>query len=75
MSAQLPQNVEAEDAVVGAVLIDPACLADVLLTLEPSDFYTGRNRLVYEAYLALYEQGKPIDVLTVTTQLEQVDKL
>ena len=72
MSNQLPpQSSEAEESVLGAILIDGDAITEVSETLKPSDFYKPANSKVYAAVLALYEQRQPIDILTVSEELER----
>jgi len=69
---QAPCNVEAEQSVLGSVLIDAACIATVVERLKTEDFYIQANRLIYEAMLDLYNRGEPVDVVTVSKQLGDV---
>ncbi|MBN1874724.1 MAG: AAA family ATPase [Anaerolineae bacterium] len=72
----IPHNTEAEEAVLGAILIDSAFALDkVQAVITPEMFYLQRNRLVYEACLALHSRGAPIDFLTVATHLENIERL
>ena len=71
----VPQNTEAEAAVLGALLIDPEGIFQVLPFLKPDDFYLRKNRWVYEAIIRIHERRDPIDLLTVTTELEQQGQL
>jgi predicted transcriptional regulator len=57
--------VEAEEAVLGSVLIDPAVLSDVARLLSPSDFFIVKDGWVFDAYLELAMAGQPIDFLTL----------
>lgn len=67
----VPHSREAEDATIGAVLINPDVYYDLAQFLSPEDFYTHRNKWVWEAYAALAEQRVPIDLLTVSEQLDR----
>lgn len=61
-----PHNLEAEEAVLGAILINSGdVLNRVVEILTPESFYNPKNRLIYEAMFAFYNQNKPIDVLTI----------
>ena len=72
MSNQLPpQSSEAEESVLGAILIDGDAITEVSETLKASDFYKPANSKVYAAVLSLYEQRQPIDILTVSEELER----
>ena len=66
-----PHNVEAEEAVLGSVLLDREVVSRVVSVLEPRDFYRERNGLVYQAMLDLYERHEPVDYLTLTSELDR----
>ncbi|MBI3069981.1 MAG: replicative DNA helicase [Candidatus Levybacteria bacterium] len=66
-----PHNEEAEQSVLGAVLIDKDAIAVVSETLSASDFYNTTHGILFEMMLALYEERKPIDILTLTTILKK----
>ncbi len=65
-----PHSREAEEAVVGSVLINPEAFYDVADFLRPEDFYLHRLRFVWDAFIRLNEQRIPIDLLTVQEDLE-----
>ncbi len=71
----VPHSVEAEEAVLGSLLIDPETIFRVSPFLRPDDFYIVKNRWVYEACLALHERREPIDFVTVTEDLEKREQL
>ncbi len=71
----LPHNDEAEQSVLGAILIDKDAIIGVSETLRPADFYSDINGIIYESMLALYEERQPIDLLTLTDQLKKSKKL
>ncbi len=66
-----PQNLEAEQAVLGAVLIDKNAIYRVADILIPEDFYTPTHERIYQAILSLYEKHQPIDVLSLTNFLKE----
>lgn len=66
-----PHSQEAEESVLGAMLIDKDAVIAVAEFLLPEDFYDERLKEVYQACLALYEERTPIDVLTVTERLKK----
>ena len=70
-----PHSRQAEEAVLGAVLIDPEAYFTVSQFLKPDDFYIVRNRWIWEAFTRLHEKRRPIDYLTVTQDLEQQSQL
>jgi replicative DNA helicase len=61
-----PSNREAEEALIGAVLINPEVYLEVAQFLTPDDFFLVRNRWVWECFHHLSETRKPIDLVTVT---------
>ncbi len=65
-----PHNVEAEEAVLGSVLIDPEAILRVLPFLHVEDFYIVKNGWVWDALIALHERREPIDFVTVCNELE-----
>lgn len=75
----LPHNEEIEQSVLGAILIDKEAINVVSEILRPVHFYSDLHGLIYDAMLALYDERKPIDILTVTemlkkkTQYEKID--
>jgi replicative DNA helicase len=74
-SSAIPHNREAEEAVVGAVLIDPEVYYDLAQFLQPEDFYIHRHRWIWEAFTRLHEKRTPIDFLTVSEALEGAGQL
>src|SRR5947209_14507216 len=72
-----PHDLEAEMSVLGAILISDRTLYALVIEegLKAEDFYRERHRLIYDAMLALYREGEPIDVLTVAEQLKQKGRL
>ena len=67
----LPHNDNAEQSVLGAILIDKDAIISVSEILKPGDFYSDMNGIIYGACLALYEERRPIDLLTLTEQLKK----
>jgi len=70
-----PQNVEAEASVLGALLIDKDAIIKVAEFLRPEHFYREGYASVYRAILSLYEQGDPIDMVTVPAELKKIGQL
>ncbi len=70
-----PQNVEAESAVLGSILIDPQALSVVAELLRPEDFYRDAHRIIYQAALDLYGRGSPADLVTLTDEIERRGQL
>jgi len=71
----IPHSREAEEAVVGAVLINPDVYYDVAQFLQADDFYIHRLRWIWEAYTRLHEGRTPVDLLTVTEELDRMNQL
>ena len=71
----LPYNLEAEGSVLGSMQIDPTCIPDVSLELDAADFYLEKSRLIFKAIMALYDQGKPVDHLSLSNQLDSTGDL
>lgn len=71
----VPNSVEAEEAVLGAILLDHHALLDVKHFLRPDDFFLQRNAWVFEAMLRIYERGDSIDYLSVMTELRAMGRL
>ena len=70
-----PQNIEAEQSVLGALLIDKDAIIKVADFLHSNDFYKPAHRKIYESMLELYEQREPIDVLSLSSKLEEKKQL
>ena len=71
----LPHSVEAEEAVLGSLLIDPEALFCVAPFLRPEDLYIRKHAWIYEAILALHERREPVDFLTLCNELEAQGRL
>lgn len=71
----VPHSREAEEAVIGAVLINPEAYYDVAQFIKIDDYYFHRNRYIWEAFVRLNERRIPIDFLTVNEELEQMGRL
>ncbi len=70
-----PSNLEAEQSLLGALLIDKEALTKVADMITPEDFYKEGHRIIYEAALDLYEHREPIDVLSLTNRLEEKSEI
>ncbi len=75
ITSQQPHNREAEEAVLGAVLIFPESYYDLSQKLKADDFYIIRNRWVWESYTSLIERRQKIDLLTVSAALNEKNHL
>jgi KaiC/GvpD/RAD55 family RecA-like ATPase len=69
-SRQLPHSAEAENAVLGGILLEPEKLATIARLLKVEDFYRGPSRVLYSAMIALREAGERVDRLTLQAKLE-----
>jgi replicative DNA helicase len=70
-----PQDVLAEQSVLGGMMLSKDAIADVVEVLRPTDFYRPAHQLVYDAILDLYGRGEPADALTVTNELTRTGQL
>jgi len=71
-----PHNLDAERAVLGAVLLEGReALPRVVEVLRPSDFYTEAHRSIYQSMLTLFDHGEPVDLLTLQEDLRRTDQL
>ena len=66
-----PHDLEAEQSVLGAMLVNPNAITAVAESLAADDFYRDSHRLIYRAVLALFEKGEEVDVVTISAQLER----
>ena len=72
MSRQPPQSLEAEQAVLGSILIDSRCVADVIGILRPEDFFLQQNREVYEAVYTMFNFSQTIDPVTILDKMREM---
>ena len=70
-----PQSVDAEMSLLGAVLIDEEVLTDASEFVRTKDFYDKRHQMIYAGMMRLYEQHKPVDLLTLTEEMKKKDQL
>ncbi len=70
-----PQNVEAEQSVLGSILLDNNALLRVLENVTPEDFYKREHRIIFSAMLELFQRGQPIDLITVSDLLSQREEI
>ncbi len=66
----LPQHLEAEKALLGAILLKPDVIHDISVTVFPESFYAEKNRLIYESIYQIFIKGDPIDIVSVSTKLK-----
>ena len=72
---QPPQDMAAEQSVLGGMLLSKDAIADVLEELRPGDFYRPAHQSVYDCILDLYSRGEPADAVTVSAELERRNEL
>ena len=70
-----PQNIEAEQAVLGAMLIKKEAIIEVQEILQPDDFYRETHRIIYEAMVRLQNNDEAVDLVTLTEELRKTDML
>ena len=70
-----PQDIEAEQAVIGSMLTDQDAVVAAIETLKPEDFYREDNKLIYSAILNIYNRAEPIDIITLKAELSSMGKL
>ena len=71
LTRQMPHSLEAEQATLGAMLIDADCIKDVMDKLQPEDFYIKQNREIFETIYTMFSYSKPIDGLTVADEMQK----
>ena len=72
MSRQVPHSLEAEQSVLGSILIDSRCVADIIGILRPEDFYLQQNREIFEAVYTMFNYSQTIDPVTVLEKLREL---
>ncbi len=70
-----PQNIQAEQSVLGAILLENESLSAVVEQLSPDDFYKTAHKKIFMGMLDLYEKNEPIDLITLTEQLTKKEEL
>jgi replicative DNA helicase len=74
-TSTLPHNKDAEEFILGSVLLENSAMDEIIDVLSSADFYSERNRILYEEMLVLRDKGIPIDYITVAESLDKKDKL
>ena len=72
LNRQPPNSLEAEQAVLGSILIDSRCVADVIGILRPEDFYLQQNREIYETIYTMFNFSQVIDPVTVLDKMREL---
>lgn len=70
-----PQDTVAEQSLLGAIMLSNEVFPEILTILRPNDFYDQRHIIIYKAMMDLYDQHKPIDLLTLTAELKSTKQL
>ncbi|MEG6574284.1 MAG: replicative DNA helicase [Caldibacillus debilis] len=70
-----PQNIEAEQAVLGAIFLEPESIHIAAERLLPEDFYRTAHQIIFQTMLKLHDQGKAVDIITVTEELAAAKQL
>jgi len=70
----IPYSIEAEEAVIGSILVDAECINEVIDTLTPKDFFTTDIIAVYEAMVSLKIRGEEIKQITTGMELQRLNK-
>ena len=68
----LPHSIEAEEALLGAILLRPEVMHDVSVAVYPESFYVRKNQDIFRTILDLFSKGDPIDLLSVTNKLKDL---
>ena len=71
LTRQMPHSVEAEQAVLGSMLIDARCVPEVIDKLRPEDFYLRHNREIYESIYSMFNFSQTIDPVTVLEDMKR----
>ena len=72
IAQQMPHSLEAEQAVLGSILIDSRCLTDVIGILNPGDFYLQQNREIYETIYSMFNFSQSVDPGTVLDKMKEL---
>lgn len=70
-----PHNIDAERALLGAILLKPDVMHDISVTVFPESFYADKHRIIFEAIYSIYTKGDPIDIVSVTSKLTTLNSL
>ena len=70
-----PQNLEAEESVLGAMLLSPVAVGTVSEIIDASDFYRESHAKMYRAALSLWSKGEPVDAITLVNELDERTEL
>ena len=71
LTKQVPQSLEAEQSVLGSMLIDERCVPDVISLLQPDEFYLQQNREIFETIYTMFNFSQHIDPVTVLDKMKE----
>jgi len=72
LKRQVPQSLEAEQAVLGSILIDSRCITEVVGLIKPEDFYLEQNREIFETIYTMFNFSQTIDPVTVLDKMKEL---
>ena len=72
LKKQVPQSLEAEQAVLGSILIDSRCITDVVGLVKPEDFYLQQNREIFETIYTMFNYSQTIDPVTALDKMKEL---
>ena len=72
LKKQVPQSLEAEQAVLGSILIDSRCITEVVGLIKPEDFYLEQNREIFETIYTMFNFSQTIDPVTVLDKMKEL---
>lgn len=70
-----PHNIEAEQALLGAIMLKPDVMHDISVSIFPESFYADKHRAIYESILSIFSKGNPIDLVSLTSKLKEKNEL
>ena len=71
----VPNNLEAEQAVLASALLDQDCIPNIISKLSSNDFYSETHGIIFDCMVSLYAKNQPVDMITVCDELEKIEKL
>ena len=71
MARQMPHDLDAEQSVLGSILIDSRCITDIIGVVQPEDFYLQQNREIFEVIYSMFNLAQAIDPVTVLDKMRE----
>ena len=71
MARQMPHDLDAEQSVLGSILIDSRCITEIIGVVQPEDFYLQQNREIYEVIYSMFSLAQAIDPVTVLDKMRE----